>query len=156
MPVVLILFIFRWGIWGQTTTPSVRAVVVYWELATVSLCHAQKQAWTPKRQPLPSPCPLCTPCGGGTSEAPNPPPALQLIPEGDGSIINPKLKSLNRAIHGLGKSADSILRLLKGDEIVAESRRESLNTQDLDASSKKSSNSSVRLALGVCIGARVG
>ncbi|OXB75470.1 UNVERIFIED_CONTAM: hypothetical protein H355_016531 [Colinus virginianus] len=45
---------------------------------------------------------------------------LGLVPEQDGSIINPKLKSLNRAIHQLGKSADFILRLVKSNEIVSE------------------------------------
>lgn len=71
-------------------------------------------------QLLPSPCPLRAPCSSGTAEATNLPPALGLVPERDGSIINPKLKSLNRAIHRLGKSADSILRLVKSNEIVSE------------------------------------
>lgn len=45
---------------------------------------------------------------------------LRLALEQDGSIINPKLKSLNRAIHQLGKSADFILRLVKSNEMVSE------------------------------------
>lgn len=45
---------------------------------------------------------------------------LGLVPEQDGSIINPKLKSLNRAIHQPGKSADSILKLVKSNEMVSE------------------------------------
>lgn len=105
-----------------------------------------------------SPCPLCAPCSSGTSEAPNPPPALELLPEGDGSIINPKLGSLNRAIHQLGKSADSILRLVKGNEIVLESslQKRLLEHKNLDVHSEESLNSSVRLVLCTRIGAHVG
>lgn len=83
---------------------------------------------------------------------------LWATPKGDGSIINPKLGSLNRAIHQLGKSADSILRLLKSNEIVLESslQKRLLEHKNLDDHSKKSLNSSVRLVLCTRIGAHVG
>lgn len=117
-----------------------------------------KPALSPPDSVPGSPCPLCVPCSSGTSETPNPRPALKLLPEGDGSIINPKLESFNRAIHQLGKSADSILRLVESNEIVLENSLQKilLEHKNLDAHSKKSFNSSVHSVLCIYTGAHVG
>lgn len=150
---VLCLLIFRWGCCSLIEGCSSSGAMGW--CVSVSM---HKPALSPQESAPGSPCPLCAPCSSGTSEAPNPPPALELLPEGDGSIINPKLGSLNRAIHQLGKSADSILRLLKSNEIVLESslQKRLLEHQNLDVHSKKSLNSSVRLVLCTRIGAHVG
>lgn len=113
----------------------------------------------PPESPPGSPYPLfCASCSSRTFETPNPHPALKLLPEGDGSIINPKPESFNRAIHQLGKSADSILRRVESNEIVLENSLQKilLEHKNLDAHSKKLFNSSVHLVLCICTGAMLG
>lgn len=87
-----------------------------------------------------------------------PRPALKLLPEGSSSVINPKLESVNRAIHQLDKSADSILRLVESNEIVLENSLQKilLEHKNLDAHSEKWFNSSVHLVLCICLESMLG
>lgn len=134
---------------------SAKAVVIQEQLAGRSLSPRTNLSCHLKSQLLEA---LVPPVLLAAVGSPIPPPALELLPEGDGSNTNPELESLNRAIHQLGKSADSILRLVESNEIVSESSLQEtlLEHKNLDAHGKKSLKSSVHLVLCICVGAHVG